>query len=219
MKGRLFYIVSLVLVVIVLALVLVLTVVRPRFTEEDLRTAVTTTLQEEVPQSFLITGRLTLSATLTATSSRYLLRDLLGLNVGTSTATVRIPGYVAYGFDVQNLRPDDIRFAEDGVVEVTIPELSIYSIEPVLEEMEVETARGFFRSQESTQRQMERALEHVRPALRQQGDNYLYSNSQPRINTAVALRAMLRPALVAAGLQDPQFRFHIGGTIVVEPEG
>lgn len=219
MKGRFFVVVSFVLLVVVLVLVIVLLTVRPRFTEEDLKTAVTTTLQEEVPQSFLVTGRLTLSATLTATSTRYLLRDILGLNVGTTTATLRIPGHVGYGFDVRNLKASDVRIGEDGVVEVTIPELVVYSVEPVLEEMEVETDRGFFRSQQSTQRQLERALEHVRPALRQQGEHYLYSNAQPRINTAQALSAMLQPALEAAGLPDPKFRFHIGGTVVMEPEG
>jgi len=63
------------------------------------------------------------------------------------------------------------------------------------------------------------ALSRVEATLRRQAEARLASSTQPRINTARALQAMLKPALQSAGIEDPEFRFRIGGDLVLSPSG
>jgi hypothetical protein len=144
----------------------------------------------------------------------------LRLDLGTTRVRVRLPGRVAYGFDVSVLRPEDIVFGEDGVVEVALPDLSVFSVEPNLEAMEVETDVGWARTHaRSGQQTTQRALQFAQRALREQASTHLIDKTQPRINTAEALQRMLTPALQAAGIAEPRFRFRIGPHLVMEPEG
>ncbi|HSJ08301.1 MAG TPA: DUF4230 domain-containing protein [Longimicrobiales bacterium] len=191
---------------------------RPRLSEEEVRTVVYSTIQREAPASFLVTGTLDITVTTRVENTRTLLPGILGLDLGTTTSTVRVPGRVSYGFDVRALRPEMIRLLDDGVVEVHIPDVTVYSVEPGLEQMEVETRRGWARISEGTTTQVrERAMQLIMPTMRTQGTEHLRSSTQPRINTAHALDAMLRSALEAAGLKDPEIRFRAGGGVTVEP--
>jgi hypothetical protein len=169
------------------------------------------TIQRESPASFLVTGALEVTATTRVANTRTLFPGIVDIDLGTTSATVRVPGRVSYGFDVRELSPAMIRVLEGDTIEVTVPEPVIYSVEPNLEQMDVETQRGWLRlSQRTTEQVRGRAIQLVQQALRAQGEAHLRGSSQPRINTADALYEMLRPVLIAACMQDPQIRFRIG---------
>lgn len=193
---------------------------RPTLTEEAVRRHVVTTIQQEAPASFYVTGYLDIAATVTVENTRYLFPGLLELNLGTTRSTVRVPGRVSYGFDVRRLRPEAIRLHDDGVVEVTLPPLALYSVEPQLDEMAVQTSVGWARLRGSSGQRVERqAVQLVQEALEQQGARHLQSSAQPRLHTAKALETLLRPVLEAAGVAAPRFRFRIGPELVYESAG
>lgn len=190
----------------------------PGLTEEEVQRAVVTTIQREVPASFFVTGVIEATATTTVRNTKYLLPDLLGLNLGTTQATVRMPGRISYGFDAAVLRPEMIRLGDDDVVEVTLPELRIHAVEPDLSAMEVQTTVGWARLHSSSgQRVEQQAMEHVQRGLRRQGQDHLQRSTQPRLNTARALEKLLTPVLQAAGMAEPRFRFQIGPHLVLTP--
>jgi len=216
MKKHLLLLLLLVVVGVALGLLLRL----PRVSEEVVRQAVVTTIQQEAPASFFITGYLDITATSTVESTRYLFPDLMAFDLGTTRASVRMPGRVSYGFDVTDLRAEDIQVREDDVVEVTLPSLQLYAVEPVLEKMEVETTVGWARLYASSGREAEhQAIRYVREALREQALQHLNTATQPQINTARAIETLLRPALQATGLKAPHFRIYIGPDLVLQPEG
>lgn len=197
----------------------VLLVVPGRFTERQVREAVFTTIEQESPEAFLITGRLDVTVTTQIEDSRILLPGLVGLDLGTARATVRVPGRVSYGFSADSFRPEMIRFTDDGVIEMELPELLVYSAEPDLSALEVETERGWARLP-STREEVERqAMAVIEGALRRQGMAHIATSFQPRINSARALQRLLRPALLGLGMAEPAFRFRLGDDLVVEPSG
>ncbi|MEX1182106.1 MAG: DUF4230 domain-containing protein [Gemmatimonadota bacterium] len=191
---------------------------RPRLSEQDVRDVVYSTIQSEAPASFLITGAIDVTTVTRVSNTKTLLPGIVGLDLGTTTATVRVPGRISYGFDIRTFEPSMIRVLEDGAIEVEVPDPGIYSVAPNLEQMEVETERGWARISGGTLEQVrERAIELVQQTMRTQGERHLQGSEQPRINTARALHRMLHPVLVAAGMDDPQIRFRIGRSIVIEP--
>lgn len=184
---------------------------RPRVSEVDIRDVVYSTIQRESPESFLITGALEVTATTRVENTRTLLPGVVGFDLGTTSATVRVPGRVSYGFDVRNLTPEMIRVIGADTIEVTVPVPVLYSVEPNLEQMEVETQRGWLRLSQRTVDQVRgRAIQLVQQTMRAQGHAHLQGSAQPRINTAEALYDMLRPVLISAGMDDPHIRFVIG---------
>jgi hypothetical protein len=196
------------------------------------RRTVITTVQEEAPASFLVTGTLTLSATVRIDSTQYVTPDwltfvlseaqpsVLPLLEGSSQTEVRVPGRVSYGFDVRALRPEMIAVEEGGVVAVDLPALAVHSVEPRLSRLRVRTrTQGWMRVFPSAVNEQvrKRALAGVRGAFRAQAKERIASATQPRVNTARALEKMLRPPLVAAGVEDPQFRIRIGDRLSLQP--
>lgn len=193
---------------------------RPRISEEEVRDLVITRIQSEAPAAFLVTGTLDLTATTTVSSTRYLLPRVLDLSLGTSRATVRVPARVAYGFDVRNLRAEMITVRGDSLIEVALPALRVFSVEPSLTELEVETERGWARIDPSTLPRLERrALANIETGLRTQADAHLRDAAQPRINTGRALDRLLRPVLSAAGLENVQLEFEITRELELRPRG
>lgn len=189
----------------------------PKLTEEEVRQTVTTAITAERPDAFLVTGTLDVTATVRQASRQVFLPGVLNLDVGTSAATVRVPGRASYGFDVRTLRPDDVRLGDDGVVEVVVPKLSVHSVEPDLARLEVETERGWLRTDASVATLQTTATRNLTVALRNQAEAYVAGEAvQAKTNTARALAAMLRPALVAAGMDEPRFRFVVSPTVTVE---
>lgn len=204
------------LVLLVLVAVLARRSLLPSFTEAEVRDRITATIQREAHASFLVTGTLDITATTTVENTREILPDLLGISLGTSTATVQVPGRAFYGFDVRKLAPQQIRVLGDTLVEIDVPAPEVYSVEPNLGDMRVWTDRGWARSQGSTDRAERRALMLINGALMRQAKIHVQSSVQPHVNTARALKLMLDPALQSLGLKDPVYRFRIGQRIVME---
>jgi len=210
-------------VVIVLGIGLLMWWMRAPLTETEVRRMVMTTIQQEAPASFYVTGVLTIAATSTVQETEYLMPQSFRLPLGATEATVRMPGHVSYGFSIDALRPEHIRIAEDGVVEVQLPELTTYSVEPDLSRMQIQTTTGTWQKWLGNEAERDRvqaeAFRQAQTALRLQADDYLRRSSQPHENTAVAMKKMLTPVLQAGGLEDPQFRFFVGPARVLEPQG
>lgn len=179
----------------------------PQLTERDVRDAVYTTLQTEAPEQFLVTGSLRSSATATG-RSEWRIR-VLDFPLGRTRVQVRIPGRMTYGFDLEDLRPEDIRFDPAGIVEVQLPPLKVQSVEPILEEatVDLQTSGTDRIGTEAVRSTVERSFREVRPALRRQAERHLEDAAQPRVNTAHALQRMLSTPLEAAGVTDARFRF------------
>lgn len=202
--------------------------------EATVRRTIITTIQDEAPASFLVTGTMDVSVTVRVDSSQYLTPawltyllektqpSALAFVQGGSETQVRVPGTVSYGFDVRALTPSMITVAENRQVGVALPTLSVHSVEPDLAKLEVSTqASGWMRVLPSDMPEAVRtqALGAVREAFQVQAERRLESATQPRVNTARALEAMLRPPLQAAGVDAPRFRIRIEEELVLQPEG
>jgi hypothetical protein len=210
---------ALVFAAVALAFV-VLFFVRPTWDETVVRRSVVTTIQAEAPASFYVTGTLQLTATSEVEDTRVLLPNLLPLSLGTTRATVRLPGVVAYGFEVSDLKPTHVDVGDNGTVRVTLPPLHVFSVEPNLNAMEIQTDVGWARTYAgSGQAATQEAIRLAQDILRDQAASHLESNAQPRVNTASALGALLTPVLESAGIDDPHFVFQIGPHLVMHPEG
>ena len=201
--------------------------------EERVRRTVVTTVQEEAPASVLVTGTLTIQVRVTIDSAQYATPDwlsyvlkysqptVLTMMEGRSTTTVRVPGRVSYGFDVRALEPRMIAVEDDGTIAVDLPDLSVRGVEPDLARIEVKTStEGWMRVFPSEVRTevRKRALAGVEEAFRTQAERRLKDATQPRVNTARALEAMLTPPLKAAGVDRPRFRMRIGPQLMLTPD-
>lgn len=214
-------------VAVALAVVIGLAVVAIRgaglLSEDEVRSAVRAGIEAEAAEGFVVTGRL--ASTLSGSSARRWRLRLLNIETGRSEVTVRVPATMTYGFSLDSFDADAIRFRESGVVEVVLPPLAVFSVEPELEDAEVDVeVTGQARLTPSlTERTVEQTLRQVRPALRSQAEAHLRQSDQPRVNSARALRRMLAAPLEAAGvdLDDVRFRFVIapGDTLDVTDEG
>jgi hypothetical protein len=202
--------------------------------EARVQRTVVTTVQEEAPASFLVTGTLTVSASVQIDSAQYATPgwltyvveqtqpSLLPLLQGSSAATVKVPGRVSYGFDVRALTPQMIGVEEGGGVRVDLPELAVHSVEPDLSRLRVRTTtEGWMRLFPSGAHEevRKRALAGVQDAFRTQAERRIETATQPRVHTARALENMLTPPLEAAGIPDPRFRIRIGDRLSLHPDG
>lgn len=177
--------------------------------EEQVTTTIMSTIQREASESFLVTGRLEMGTSATGTSTSILFPGILDLEAGGTDVRVRVPGIATYGFDVREISPEDIRYEEGGIVEIRLPVLSVFSVEPLLDEAEIQTDVGGWQrfSREPERRMTQHVLSEIRPALQRQASSHLATSEQPQVNTAQAISSMLAPPLAAAGLRDPRFRF------------
>ena len=180
--------------------------------EEEVESALLTTLQTEASEDFLVTGRLTSS--LSGSSARRWRIRLLNVETGRAEVGVRVPATMTYGFSLGDLAPGDVDFQEGGVVQVRLPPLSVFSVEPELERADVDIdVSGQARLTPSlTERTLEQTLRRVRPALREQAEAHLRTSDQPALNTARTLSRMLSTPLEAAGVDvaSVRFRFVVG---------
>ena len=189
----------------------------PAISEDQVRTAITAAIQREAREQFLVTGRLDVVASATVENRKIFLPSLLGLNLGSARSTVTAPGRVYYGFDVRELTQDMITLVDDSTIHVRLPPIRTLAVEPALDRMQIDTDVAWSRS-DQTEREVERrAIVEVMPALRAQGQAHLRDSTQPRINTAEALRLMLEPTVQALGIERPGFRFDISGDIRMTP--
>lgn len=201
--------------------------------EVAVRRTVVTTIQEEAPASFLVTGTMDLAVTVRIDSSQYLTPSWLtfllktaqssglALAEGGAETKVRVPGTVSYGFDIRALQPSMITVGDNGLVGVDLPSLTVHSVEPELQRLEVRSqTSGWLRVLPSDVPEAVRtqALGAAQEAFRAQAQRHLDSATQPRVNTARALKTMLAPSLKATGVDAPQFRIRVGEALVLEPE-
>ena len=192
-------------------------------TEDEIRGAIRTGIEAEAAEGFVVTGRL--ASTLSGSSARRWRIRLLDIETGRAEVAVRVPATMTYGFSLDGFGADAIRFREGGVVEVVLPPLEVFSVEPELEAAEVEIdLSGQARLTPSlTERTVEQTLRRVRPALRTQAEAHLRDSDQPAVNSARAVRRMLAPPLEAAGVDLDDVRFRVvlapGDTLDVRPGG
>ena len=191
--------------------------------EDEVRSAVRTGIEAEAAEGFVVTGRL--ASTLSGSSARRQRLRVLDIQTGSSRVTVRVPATMTYGFSLDDFDADAIQFQEGGRIVVALPALSVFSVEPELEDAEVDIAvTGAGRLTPAlTERTVQQTLRRVRPALREQAEAHLRTSDQPRINSARALRQMLTAPLEAAGvdLDEVQFRFILapGDTLDLDAGG
>lgn len=207
------------LLIVATALLVIWRIARPRLSLETLQTEVITTLQRESEASFLITGTLDIVATTSVANTRELLPGLFDVNLGTSRATVQVPGRAHYGFDVRALKPEQIKLLGDSVIEINVPTPQVYSVEPNLSEMRVWTSKGWARSNASIQSAERKAISLLNGALMQQAKAHVATSMQPRVNTSRALQRLLTPVVKSLGMDNPVFRFTIGEQLIMEPAG
>lgn len=188
-----------------------------RLSDEQIRERVVATIQSEAKASFLVTGSLDLTATTAIRSTKVLLPGLLGLSLGTSRAIVQVPGRAHYGFDVRELDAKRITLRGD-TVEVAVPQPRLLSVDANLQELRIWTQKGWLRTPASVDKVERTAIARLDDALRNQATSHIATSTQPHINSAEALRRMLTPVLVAAGIAQPVFRFSIGEKITLVDE-
>ena len=144
---------------------------------------------------------------------------MIDLEISSTETNVRAPGRVSYGFPAHELAPDAIEVAGDTVV-VRVPDPRVYSVEPDLARMEVQTRSGWLKLDANAAAEVQqRATALVQTALRNQAQRHLHDSEQPRINTAATLHDILLPAFRASGISDPVFRFIINEQLVYSPRG
>lgn len=188
---------------------------RPRVSETEVRQIIQTSIQREAEASFLVTGYLEVTTTAIVDNTRILFPEILDLRLGTTRATVRAPGRISYGFEVSDLQQEMI-YVDDDLIFVQIPNLQVYSTEPDLSQLEVETDIGWARLPASGRSAERRAVAELSNSLRRQGEAHLEDAVQPRLNTARALERLLVPVLTAAGIENPQIRFEVGEGLLME---
>jgi len=215
------WILAVVAVAALVAIAVLLYQLRPTpIAETKVQEVVVATIQKEAPASFFVTGTLELSATSTIRHTRFqhVMPYLPPANLGTTSAEARLPGTVAYGFDVRELKPEHIRLGDDGVVHVSLPPLRVFSAEPDLQAMHVASEQEWRAwLMRHDERAAERdALQAAQRALRTQATHHLKTAREPQLHSAEALRLLLSPALKAAGLSAPVFRMEMGGGLVYE---
>ncbi|CAN5746287.1 DUF4230 domain-containing protein [soil metagenome] len=197
------------------ALLLIPRLKAPRLSERVTAEAIHAAVQREADTTFIVTGYLEVVATVRSQDTRVLLPDFLNLPLGTTRATVRVPGRVSYGFDISQLTPGMIRVSGD-TVEVEVPPVTIFSTEPDLSRLEVETTTGWARRPVTAQEAERRAVQLLSSGLEQQGEAHLARSAQPRVNTARALRRMLEPVVTGLGMERPHVRVNLGAGLVLE---
>ena len=154
-----------------------------------------------------MTGYLDIATRITAEDTRVFFPGTLDLPLGTTRATVQVPGRVSYGFDLGALDPQEI-WVRGDTIEMEVPELA--------EEAQIETERGWTRLPASERTTERLAMSHMSESLRRQAEAHLVDSVQPQVNTAEALRRLVTPILVSVGVEAPIFRIYIGESLVLQ---
>jgi hypothetical protein len=205
-----------VLALIAGALFLLPRVQAPRVTERVTAEAIYSALQREADTTFVVTGYVDVIATVRSEDARVFLPNILNLPLGTTRATVRVPGRISYGFDMDQLTPDLIRVRGD-TVEIDLPLVSVYAAEPDMGRLEVETTTGWARLPVTAQEAERRAVQRLSETLRVHGERHLAGTAQPKVNTARALRRLVEPVVVGLGMEAAHYRVYLGEGLLLEP--
>jgi len=204
-----------VVVLILVGVIAALRRVAQGIAPEEVRERIVATIQSEAKESILITGSIDLTGTVTVENVRTLLPGVLDIDLGSSRATVQVPGRVYYGFDVRELDRDKIRIRGD-TIEITVPQPRVISVDANLQELRVWSAKGWLRSSQSLQTVERTAMQRIDNVLARQAAQHVATSAQPRVNSAEAIRRMVRPVLEAAGITNPVFQFQLTERLTLE---
>jgi hypothetical protein len=182
---------------------------------EEVRERIVATIQSEAKESILITGSIDLTGTVTVENVRTLLPGVLDIGLGSSRATVQVPGRAYYGFDVRELDREKIRIRGD-TIEITVPQPRVISVDANLQELRVWSAKGWLRSSQSLQSVERSAVQRIDNVLARQAAQHVATSAQPRVNSAEAIRRMVRPVVEAAGITKPVFQFQLTERLTLE---
>ena len=200
--------------------------------DERIRETIMTSLQQEADTTVFVTGYLEISTRLTFEETRRFPRSgelprytvpffrAAGspqINLGTNRTSMQVPGRISYGFSLEKLRSEDIEIIDRRTIRVSIPELEVYSAEPHLEDLALDTELGWARWSSSGRELEQRALGAIRKTLQQQGREHLRQSDQPAVNTMQGLKRLLTPTLRTAGIDDPRFEFYTASRHVTLP--
>ena len=204
-----------VVVLILVGVIAALRRVAQGIAPEEVRERIVATIQSEAKESILITGSIDLTGTVTVENVRTLLPGVLDIDLGSSRATVQVPGRVYYGFDVRELDRDKIRIRGD-TIEITVPQPRVISVDANLQELRVWSANGWLRSSQSLQTVERTAMQRIDNVLARQAAQHVATSAQPRVNSAEAIRRMVRPVVEAAGITNPVFQFQLTERLTLE---
>lgn len=191
--------------------------------EARVQAVVLTTVQQEAPASFFVTGSVALPAgsSIPHTTVQPVPPYLPPANSGSTSAEAHLPGTVTYGFDVQELTADHIRLDADGVIHLSVPPLQVFSTEPDLGRVQVAFThvwRAWLTQQDGRAAEGD-TLHAAQRALRMQAAQQLQEAHEPQLNSAEALRHLLLPTLQALGIARPAFRMQMDSGLVYEARG
>lgn len=176
-------------------------------TDHQVRDVIMATIQVEADTTFLVTGYYDVDTTIQTKDDK----TLWGISLGTTEVRLRVPGRVSYGIPVGKIRPQDIVIQGQNVT-ITVPQPEIWSVQPDLQRMEVQTQVGWARLQAYSGRALEQAaFRKVPDELRHVAARSMQSGKTSVQNTEKALKRLLVPILTAAGVQNPTI------TIRIEP--
>lgn len=172
-----------------------------QLTDHQVQSLVFATIQAEADTTVLVTGYYDLDVTTRVQDNK----ALWGISLGTTEVNVRVPGRVSYGFNMGQFSTNDIRIAGNEVI-VTIPPPEIWSVEPHLDQMQMQTEVGWARLQAYSGRALEQlAIRRLPEEFRRVASERMKSNNQPMKNTELALRKTLAPVLKSVGIENPVF--------------
>jgi hypothetical protein len=204
-----------VVVLILVGVIAALRRVAQGIAPEEVRERIVATIQSEAKESILITGSIDLTGTVTVENVRTLLPGVLDIDLGSSRVTVQVPGRAYYGFDVRELDRDKIRIRGD-TIEITVPQPRVISVDANLQELRVWSAKGWLRSSQSLQTVERTAMQRIDNVLARQAAQHVATSAQPRVNSAEAIRRMVRPVVEAAGITNPVFQFRLTERLTLE---
>jgi hypothetical protein len=202
-------------VLVLLAAIAALRHVADIVAPEKIREQIVATIQSEAKASVLITGSIDLTGTVTVENVKTLLPGVLDIGLGSSRATVQVPGRAYYGFDVRELDRDKIRVHGD-TIDITVPQPRVISVDANLQQLRVWSDKGWLRSAQSLQSVERSALQKIDNVLARQAAAHVANSAQPRINSAEALRRIVAPVLKAAGISNPVFQFQLTERLMLE---
>lgn len=173
---------------------------------EQVREVVMRTLQVEADTTYLVTGYLGMEVTKKISDDK----TLWGIPMGTTEVQVRVPGRVTYGFPIGQITSKDIEVTGENIV-VYIPPVGIFSVEPEMNKMDVQTKVGWARFQAYSGKHLEhKAIRSIPDEMRQIGEERLIkAEGKASENTVKAIRRILVPVLTATGMQNPTIQVRL----------
>ena len=213
--AKIWVVTAAVVVLILLGVIAALRRVAQGIAPDEVRERIVATIQSEAKESILITGSVDLTGTVTVENVRTLLPGVLDIGLGSSRATVQVPGRAYYGFDVRELDREKVRIRGD-TIEITVPQPRVISVDANLQELRVWSAKGWLRSSQSLQSVERTALQRIDNVLARQAAQHVATSAQPRVNSAEAIRRMVLPVVQAAGITTPVFQFQLTERLTLE---